>query len=158
MSKLKIGDKAPDFTAKLSTGEKIKLSDFEGNKRVILYFYPKDFSPGCTREACYFRDYKPAIQKLGAEIFGISSDSEESHNKFIQEHSLNFPLISDKGKKISRPYGVLRLGGYLLTKRTTFVIDKQGIISHIIRSETDMHRHIEEAIRALEELKKKEKK
>ena len=155
MPKLKVGDEAPDFEAKLSTGDTFRLSDYHGKRRVILYFYPRDFTPGCTREACSFRDYTPAIQKLEAEIIGVSLDSEQSHQKFIEAHRLNFPLISDKAKKVSRAYGVLRLGGYLFDRRITFVIDKQGLISHIIHSETNIDRHLEGAIAALKQLEKR---
>ena len=150
---LEVGEKAPDFKVTTTQGGSVKLSDFIGKKNLVLFFYPKDDSPGCTREACYFRDTKAEFEKRNAVILGVSLDTEASHQRFQEKYSLNFPLISDKGKELSRMFGVLRLGGLLLLKRVTFVIDRDGIIRKVIRSETDMHTHVDTALEALDNLK-----
>ncbi len=150
---LEVGEKAPDFEATTPQGDRVKLSDFVGKKNLVLFFYPKDDSPGCTREACYFRDTKAEFEKRDAVILGVSLDTEASHQRFQEKHSLNFPLISDRGKELSQMFGVLRLGGLLLLKRVTFVIDRDGIIRKVIHSETNMHTHVDRALGALDNLK-----
>ena len=132
---LKAGDKAPSFTLPSSDGSEVSLSDFKG-KNVVLYFYPKDDTPGCTTEACSFRDDLSAFKRKGAVVLGISVDGIESHQKFAEKYSLSFPLLSDEGKKVVKAYGVWKeknLYGrkYMGTERTTFIIDKRGIITHI---------------------------
>jgi peroxiredoxin Q/BCP len=149
---LEVGEGAPNFEATTAQGDRVKLSDFVGKKNLVLFFYPKDGSPVCTREVCYFRDTKAEFEKKDAVILGVSLDTEASHQRFQEKHSLNFPLISDRGKELSRMFGVLRLGGLLLLKRVTFVIDRDGIIRKVIRSETDMHTHVDRALEALESL------
>lgn len=134
--KLKVGDKAPDFTAKDQHGKTVKLSDFKG-KKVVLYFYPKDDTPGCTKEACNFRDNYTMLKKKGIEVIGVSVDSVTSHAKFADKYELPFPLIADEEKKIVQDYGVWgekKFMGktYLGTSRTTFAINEEGIIEHII--------------------------
>ena len=150
---LTVGEKAPDFEATTAHGDRVKLSDFVGKKNLVLFFYPKDDSPGCTREACYFRDTKSEFEQRDAVILGVSLDTEASHQRFQEKHNLNFPLISDRGKELSQMFGVLRLGGLLLLKRVTFVIDKDGIIVKVIRSETNMHAHVDRALEALDSLR-----
>ncbi len=150
---LGVGDKAPDFEATIAQGDRVKLSDFVGKKNLVLFFYPKDDSPGCTREACYFRDTKSEFEQRDAVILGVSLDTEASHQRFQEKHDLNFPLISDGGKELSQMFGVLRLGGLLLLKRVTFVINKDGIIVKVIRSETNMHAHVDRALEALDSLR-----
>ena len=149
---LEVGEKAPDFKATTTQGDRVKLSNFVGEKNLVLFFYPKDDSPGCTREVCYFRDTKAEFEKRNAVILGVSLDTEASHQRFQEKHSLNFPLISDNGKEIAKMFGVLRLGGLLLLKRVTFVIDRDGIIRKVIRSETNMHTHVDMALEALDKL------
>jgi peroxiredoxin Q/BCP len=134
---LKEGDAAPDFVAKNQHGESISLKDYRG-KKVILYFYPKDSTPGCTTEACNFRDHYEDLLADGYEVIGVSIDSQSSHQKFIQKHQLPFQLIADEDKAVVNAYGVWgekNLYGvkYLGTHRTTFVIDEQGIIEHVIK-------------------------
>jgi peroxiredoxin Q/BCP len=134
---LKEGDAAPDFVAKNQHGESISLKDYRG-KKVILYFYPKDSTPGCTTEACNFRDHYEDLLAEGYEVIGVSIDSQSSHQKFIQKHQLPFQLIADEDKAVVNAYGVWgekNLYGvkYLGTHRTTFVIDEQGIIKHVIK-------------------------
>lgn len=137
MKNLEIGDKAPAITAKNQNGETIQLSDFTG-KKVILYFYPKDNTPGCTTEACNFRDNYQSLLSDGFEVLGVSIDSEQSHQKFITKHDLPFNLLADEDQKIVNDYGVWvekNMYGrkYMGTARTTFVIDEEGIIRHIIK-------------------------
>ena len=137
MATLEIGQQAPDFSAKNQNGETVHLSDFKG-KKVILYFYPKDNTPGCTTEACNFRDNYQSLKKDGFEIIGVSVDNEASHKKFISKHELPFQLLVDEDKRLVEAYGVWvekNMYGkkYMGTARTTFVIDEQGIIQHIIK-------------------------
>lgn len=137
MAELKVGDKAPQFKGKNQHGEEVKLSDFKG-KKIILYFYPKDNTPGCTTEACNFRDNYQSLSKDGYEVIGVSIDSEQSHQKFISKFELPFTLLSDEDKKIVEDYGVWvekNMYGkkYMGTARTTFIIDEKGIIQHIIK-------------------------
>lgn len=133
---LEVGQKAPEFEAKIETGETIKLSDYLG-KKVILYFYPKDNTPGCTAQACNLRDNYEALQKAGYVVLGISSDSEKSHQKFIEKQSLPFSLIADPDKVVHEAYGTwveksMYGRKYMGTARTTFVIDEKGNIAEII--------------------------
>ena len=133
---LKVGDKAPVFKGKDQNGEDISLSDFIG-KKVVLYFYPKDDTPGCTAEACNLRDNYAALQKQGYVILGISSDSEKSHQKFINKYELPFSLIADTEKDIHEQYETWveksNYGRqYMGTARKTFIIDKNGMISEVI--------------------------
>ena len=136
MTELTEGQKAPDFKAKDQNGNSISLSDFSG-KDVILYFYPKDDTPGCTAEACSFRDNYQSLLKEGFEVLGVSTDDEKSHQKFITKYSLPFSLIADTDKKIVEAYGVWvekNMYGkkYMGVARKTFIIDKNGLIKKII--------------------------
>lgn len=136
MTTLKEGDKAPDFTAKDQNGKTVSLSDFKG-KNVILYFYPKDDTPGCTAEACSFRDNYQSMLNEGFEVIGVSTDDEKSHKKFETKYSLPFTLIADTDKSIVGAYGVWvekNMYGkkYMGTARTTFLINEAGIIDKII--------------------------
>lgn len=130
MTELNVGDTAPDFSLLAERGLPVSLRDYLGSKVVVLYFYPKDFTPGCTAEACSFRDnYKP-YQDKGAVVIGVSVDSVESHSKFAEKHNLPFSILSDSSKEVARAYGVLGIGGFL-AKRVTFIINKKGEITHI---------------------------
>ncbi len=131
------GDKAPDFEARTDGGDSVRLSDLRG-KKVVLYFYPKDNTPGCTKEACAFRDHMASLTEKGAVVLGVSPDSPASHDKFIAKHELNFKLVSDEDKKIADAYEVWKekkLYGrtFLGIERSTFVIDEEGVISHALR-------------------------
>ncbi|MEJ7780668.1 MAG: thioredoxin-dependent thiol peroxidase [Daejeonella sp.] len=137
MAELSEGQKAPDFTAKDQNGKNISLSDFSG-KDVILYFYPKDDTPGCTAEACSFRDNYQSLLSRGFEVIGVSTDDEQSHQKFITKYNLPFPLISDTDRNIVESYGVWvekNMYGkkYMGVARNTFIIDKEGMIKKIIK-------------------------
>ncbi len=146
---LSVGDQAPDFEGDLSDGRPFRLRDYRGRRHVVLYFFPKDFTPGCTREACAFRDARAQLAALDAEVVGVSTDRSETHGKFAQTYNLTFPLVSDRSGDIAAAYGVARLGGWLPTKRVTFVIDKTGVVRHTIASELSIARHIDDAIDAL---------
>ncbi|MDP3921004.1 MAG: thioredoxin-dependent thiol peroxidase [Candidatus Omnitrophota bacterium] len=136
MAKLKEGVKAPQFNLQSSNGEKVALKDFKGKKRVVLYFYPKDNTPGCTVEACEFRDDRSKIEKAGAVILGVSPDGLSDHEKFVKKFKLPFLLLSDENKKICRAYGVwvkksMYGRSYMGVARSTFVIGKKGKIEKI---------------------------
>ncbi len=146
-----VGDLAPDFTLPNAAGEMVTLSDFRGKKDVVLYFYPKDNTTGCTAEACAFRDNYEAIAGFDAEVLGISSDSQESHKGFADQYRLPFPLLSDEGGVVRKRYGVPPTLG-LIPGRVTYVIDKQGIIRHIFTSQINIERHIAEALTTLRQL------
>lgn len=136
ISKLKPGDKAPEINAPDQDGQMVRLSDYKG-KKVILFFYPKDNTPGCTAEACNLRDNYALLQKKGFAILGISVDSEKSHLKFIEKFSLPFPLISDTGKEVVNAYGVWGRKKFMGreydgTHRVTFIIDESGVVERVI--------------------------
>jgi peroxiredoxin Q/BCP len=150
LTELKVGDTAPDFSLLDERGLPVSLKDYLGKKVVVLYFYPKDFTPGCTAEACSFRDdYKP-IQDKGAVVIGVSLDSVESHLKFSEKYMLPFTILSDHKKEVAKAYGVLGVGGFL-AKRVTFIINKDGKIAHVF-TKVDVKQHSEEVLKALEEL------
>jgi len=147
---VKAGDPAPDFEGPTSDGSRLGLKDFLGKKSVVLYFYPKDDTPGCTKEACSFRDNLKPIRAMGAEIVGVSLDSIQSHSKFASKYGLTFPLISDKEKRIANAYGVLKDTG-TSTNRVTFIIDKTGKVAKVF-PKVDVTKHTEEVVSALKEL------
>jgi peroxiredoxin Q/BCP len=133
-----IGDKAPDFTLEDSKGISYTLSSYQGQFPVVVYFYPKANTPGCTTEACGIRDDYVKFEENGIKIFGISVDSKEDIQAFIKDHNLNFPLLSDANKEVANKYGVLNRVG--LASRITFIIDKQGKLAEIIR-DVDVEAH-----------------
>ena len=133
---LQIGDTAPEFTAPNQHGETVKLSDFRG-KKVVLYFYPKDDTPGCTAQACNLRDHHSELQQAGYEVIGVSGDGVKSHDKFANKYELPFTLVADEDKSINEAYGVWREKSmygrtYMGTARTTFVIDEDGKVINIV--------------------------
>lgn len=133
---LNVGDQAPDFSLPASTGETVALKDYIGNKRVVLYFYPKDNTPGCTKEACSFRDNISAIESKDTVVFGVSPDSLKSHDKFIQKFELNFPLLADEDHAVAEAYGAwgeksMYGKKYMGIIRKTFVIGKDGKLEHV---------------------------
>jgi peroxiredoxin Q/BCP len=152
MVELKVGDTAPDFSLLDEHGLPVSLKDYLGKKNVILYFYPKDFTSGCTAEACSFRDNHKLYQDKGAVVIGVSLDSVESHLKFSEKYDLPFAILSDRNKEVAKAYGVLGIGGFL-TKRVTFIIDKNGKITHVF-PKVDVQHHSEEVLKALQELEK----
>ena len=151
---LKEGDKAPDFTAKDQNGAEVKLSDLKG-QRVVLYFYPKDDTPGCTKEACSFRDAGDVYRKKGIRVLGVSTDDEKSHQKFISKFSLPFDLLADTDKQIVNAYGVwgeksMYGKKYMGTNRKTFLIDADGKIAKVF-DKVDVAAHADEVLAAFGE-------
>jgi peroxiredoxin Q/BCP len=140
---------APDFDATLDTGEAFRLSQLRGEKDVVLYFYPRDFSRGCTTQACSFRDNYSEIREHDAVIIGVSGDSVESHRDFKEAHALPFPIISDPDGRLRDLYDV-RSAIPLLRPRVTYVIDKQGIIRAAFRHDVAIGRHLSDTLAALE--------
>jgi thioredoxin-dependent peroxiredoxin len=153
---VKVGDKAPDFTLPSQMGDNVALSEFFGKKNVVLYFYPKDETVGCTKEACTFRDNYEQLTNLGAEVIGVSGQSVESHKSFASHYGLPFILLSDEGNKVRGLYGVPSTMGFL-PGRVTYIIDKKGVVRHIFNSQTQAPRHVEEAKKTLMELEQEEK-
>lgn len=140
------GQPAPDFELESDSGETVRLSDLRG-KPVVLYFYPKDDTPGCTRQACGIRDAWSEFQQAGAEVFGVSADTIESHEKFKAKYSLPFPLLADPEHKLGKPYGVTQKlkNSY---ERSTFVIDADGNVAKVMRR-VNPDRHADEVLAAL---------
>ena len=133
---MNIGDKAPEILGKDEEGREIRLSDFRG-KKLVLYFYPKDLTSGCTAEACSFRDHRSELQEAGYEVVGVSVDEDKQHRKFKEKHELNFPLIADVDKRLVETFGVWQEKSmygrkYMGTVRTTFIIDEEGVVEQII--------------------------
>jgi peroxiredoxin Q/BCP len=150
------GEKAPDFTLPATGGKTISLMDYAGKKAVVLYFYPKDDTPGCTKEACFFRDIQAEFDAAGAAILGVSVDSVRSHEKFAEKYHLPFPLLSDEDKTVVNAYGVWRQKSnygktYFGTVRTTFLIDTQGVIRKIW-PEVKVEGHVDEVLGAVRAL------
>lgn len=150
-STLSVGEAAPDFSLLSQRGEIVRLSDFRGKKTVVLFFYPKDDTPGCTVESRSFRDRHDAFVEAGAEVLGVSADSVESHQRFVDKHCLPMTLLSDPGGETAARYGVKPLLG-LLPGRVTFVIDRDGIIRHVFSSQLRPTRHVDEALSVVKQL------
>ncbi len=149
---IQIGSPAPDFALPSSTGELIRLSDFRGKSEVVLFFYPKDNSPACTAQACSFRDHYETFREVGAEVIGISSDSETSHQRFARLWKLPFYLVSDSNGEVRARYGVARTLG-LFPGRVTYLIDREGVIRHIFSSQIQTGRHVTEMLEALQKIR-----
>lgn len=152
---LKPGDPAPDFSGVTTDGTRVSLAGFRGRK-LVMYFYPRDDTPGCTKQACSLRDHREEFAAKGAAVLGVSTQGPESHQAFTRKYGLNFPLLADTGGAVGRAYGVLG-GGGLLSKlkaaagfadRVTFVIDERGRIAHVI-DRPDVGRHAEEVLALL---------
>jgi thioredoxin-dependent peroxiredoxin len=146
---IKVGDKAPDFTLTSEKGTPVNLKDYIGKKNVVLYFYPKDDTPGCTAEACAFRDTYEVFTDAGAEVIGVSADTSQSHQQFANKYQLPFTLLSDTENKVRQLYGVPATL-FVLPGRVTYVIDKQGIVRHIFDSMLNFKAHVEEALKTLQ--------
>jgi len=151
MKVLAVGDTAPHFRLPTSNGNYVDLADFLGKKNVVVYFYPKDFTRGCTAEACSFRDSYEAFTALGAEVIGISSDSQNSHRDFAQQHHLPFILLSDTEGSVRKAY-MVKKSLRLFAGRVSFVIDKKGVIRHIFSSQTRATVHVGEALNVLKSI------
>lgn len=148
---VKVGDPAPDFTLSSQSGTPVSLKDFLGKKCVVVYFYPKDDTPGCTKESCAFRDQYEVFNSAGAEVIGISADSPASHQRFAAKYQLPFSLLSDSGNQVRKLYGVPSSFG-LLPGRVTYVIDQQGVVQNIFNSQFNFKGHIEESLKIIQQL------
>jgi thioredoxin-dependent peroxiredoxin len=154
MAELTPGAKAPDFSLVAQDGKKYSLKDFKG-KKIVLYFYPKDDTPGCTKEACSFNEHLSRFKKNGAVVLGVSPDALKSHEKFSSKYDLHFPILSDENKKMLTDYGVWQEKSmygrkYMGVVRTTFIIDEKGKVSHVF-SKVKVDGHTEEVLKALSE-------
>ena len=148
---IQVGDAIPDVALQSQTGETVNLKSFNGNKCIVLYFYPKDDTPGCTKESCSFRDSYTAFQDAGAEVIGISADDVASHKTFATKYNLPFTLLSDTGNAIRKSFGVPSTFG-ILPGRVTYVIDKSGIVKHITNSQLNFQGHIDESLTVVQGL------
>jgi len=153
MSKIKKGSKVPSFALQDQYGEIFDMQTVIGKKNLVIYFYPKDDSPGCTKEACYFRDQYEDFTQADAVIIGISGQSVESHRMFAEKHNLSFVLLSDTGNKIRKLFGVPKDFFGVLPGRVTYVADKTGTVVYVFNSQTKATKHVDEALRILRELK-----
>jgi peroxiredoxin Q/BCP len=152
MNEIKIGSSIPAFTLPDQNGNLFDINSVLGKKNLVIYFYPKDDSPGCTAQACSFRDQFEVFKEADAVIIGISGQSVESHKEFAEKHRLSFTLLSDEGNKIRKQFGVPSGLLGLLPGRVTFVADKKGKVIYIFNSQTQTTRHVDEALRILREL------
>ncbi|MDG2381264.1 MAG: peroxiredoxin [Pirellulaceae bacterium] len=149
MAKICVGNKAPEFSAVTTDGNRVSLNDFLGDKALVLFFYPRDNSPICTKEACSFRDSYEQFVQAGAEVIGVSSDSTDSHQEFSKQYQLSFPLISDSDGTLRKQFGVPATLG-LLPGRVTYVIDKDGIVRLIFSAQFASEEHVRKALQAVE--------
>ena len=150
-SPVKVGDRAPAFTLPNQSGAAVNLSDLLGNKPIVLFFYPKDDTPGCTAEACAFRDSYEVFQEAGAEVIGVSGDSSASHQQFANRHKLPYTLLSDQGNQVRKLYGVPATL-FVLPGRVTYIIDRRGVVQHIFDSQLEFQAHVQEALNALKRM------
>jgi thioredoxin-dependent peroxiredoxin len=148
---IQVGDAAPDFTLPSQSGEQVRLHDRLGERVVVLYFYPRDDTRGCTAEACAFRDSHEVFADAGAEVIGISSDSVDRHAAFAGRHELPFTLVSDQGRRVRKSYGVPAALG-VLPGRVTYVIDRKGTVRHVFNSMTSIGRHVNDALEVVRQL------
>jgi peroxiredoxin Q/BCP len=148
MTKIQVGDRAPDFSATTHDGQLVSLHDFLGQRALILFFYPKDGTPLCTKEACAFRDSYDQFLEAGAEVIGISGDSDQSHRGFRDAHHLPFPLICDADGSLRAAFGVTRTLG-LIPGRVTYVIDASGIVRLIFKAQFASRQHVRQALDAV---------
>lgn len=146
---VKVGDMIPEFTLPDQNGVMFDIKNIPGNKKLVIYFYPKDDSPGCTREACHFRDLYELFSETDAVIIGISGQSVKSHKKFAEKYGLSFTLLSDEGNKIRKLFGVPTNALGLLPGRVTYVADRKDMVVYIFNSQARAERHVDEALKIL---------
>jgi len=151
---IQVGDKAPDFTLPSQSGEQVRLKDRLGDRVVVLYFYPKDNTSGCTAEACAFRDSHETFTDAGAEVIGVSSDSSDKHAAFAGRHNLPFTLLSDRGGRVRKSYGAYGLPSVLgvIPGRVTYVIDHTGTVRLVFSSMTNIDQHVNDALEVVRKL------
>jgi peroxiredoxin Q/BCP len=148
---IQVGDQAPDFTLPTQSGETFQLRDHMGERVIVLYFYPKDNTSGCTAEACAFRDSYEVFTEAGADVIGVSSDSVDKHAGFAGKHNLPFTLLSDQGGKVRKTYGVPGVLG-VIPGRVTYVIDRAGVVRQVFSSMTNIDGHVNDALSMVKEL------
>jgi thioredoxin-dependent peroxiredoxin len=153
MNKIEKGSKLPSFTLPDQNGNKFDITAVIGKKNLVIYFYPKDDSPGCTKEACYFRDQFEVFNQADALIIGISGQSVESHKKFADKYRLSYTLLSDVGNKVRKLFGVPTDMLGMLPGRVTYIADKSGTVVYVFNSQTQATKHVDEALRILKSLK-----
>lgn len=146
------GDKCPSFTLPNQNGEEVAIDTLIGKKQLVIYFYPKDETAGCTQQACSFRDAYQDLKDMGAEVIGISSDSIDSHNAFAKNHNLPFILLADKQKKVRKLFGVPTNLLGIIPGRVTYIVDKEGIVQGVFNSQLKVNQHVAEAKKVLERL------
>lgn len=147
--KISIGDSVPSFNLKNQFGESVDMRQYIGKTKMVIYFYPKDDTPGCTKEACSFRDHFEAFREKGIEVFGISADSVSSHLNFAEKHRLSFTLLSDENNEVRKMFGVPSDLLGLLPGRVTYIVDGSGKVIHIFNSQFKVDKHITEALQKL---------
>jgi peroxiredoxin Q/BCP len=152
VSKVQVGDLAPDFSLPDPSNNLVHFADLVKQNIVVLYFYPKDFSMGCTAEACTFRDNYEAFQQAGVTVVGLSSDSVESHQAFVQRHHLPFLLLSDVDGSVQKTYGVQGLFADFFPGRITYIIDRRGIVRNVFSSRVNMRAHVSSALKIVKSL------
>jgi len=153
MNKIEVGSKLPQFTLPDQNGKMIDISTLAGSTKLVIYFYPHDDTPGCTKEACSFRDQFEVFKEAGATVIGISGQSVESHKKFAEKYNLTYPLLADVGDTVRKLFGVPTNFLGLLPGRVTYIIDLNGKVVHIFNSQSQATQHVDEALRILKELK-----
>ncbi len=152
MKKIEIGSKLPDFKLPDQDGNILDIKDLIGKKNLVIYFYPKDDSPGCTKEACYFQDQFEVFKEADAEVIGISGQSVESHKNFAEKYHLTFTLLSDHGNEIRKLFGVPTNFFGLLPGRVTYIVDKTGTVVHLFDSQIQATKHVDEALDIIKNL------
>jgi thioredoxin-dependent peroxiredoxin len=152
MKAMQVGDMIPEFILPDQDGKMFDIRNVIGSKKIVIYFYPKDDSPGCTKEACYFRDLFEVFKEADAVIIGISGQSIESHKKFAEKHRLSFTLLSDVGNKIRKLFGVPTNAFGILPGRVTYVADRSGKVAYMFNSQVQAERHVDEALKILKTL------
>ncbi|NCQ96534.1 MAG: peroxiredoxin [Microcystis wesenbergii Mw_MB_S_20031200_S109] len=148
MAAIKVGDQVPNFSLPSQTGTTVNISDLIGKKSLVIYFYPKDDTPGCTAESCAFRDSYEVFTDAGAEVIGISADTPQSHQQFAQKYNLPFTLLSDTDNRVRKLFGVPSTL-FVLPGRVTYIIDKEGIVRHIFDSMLDFKAHVTESLNTI---------
>jgi len=151
MKKIEIGSLIPKFKLSDQNGNEFDVKDYIGEKNLVIYFYPKDDTPGCTKEACYFRDQYEIFNEADAMIIGISSQSVISHKKFAEKYHLSFTLLSDENNLVRKMFGAFTLG--IIPGRVTYIVNKKGMVNYIFNSQTEATKHVDEALRILKEMK-----
>jgi peroxiredoxin Q/BCP len=153
IAQVEVGDKAPSFELLDQNGKSFTSNDVIGREIVVIYFYPKDDTPGCTKEACSFRDNFEAFTDAGVQVIGVSADDVQSHKKFADKYKLPYTLLSDTENKVRKLFGVKGDLFGLIPGRVTFVVDKNGVVRHVFNSQMNAEKHITESLAAIEKLK-----